>query len=168
MDLSNWQGYLLPLAVQVVIIVGLVGLLIPVFPGLLIIWGATLAYGIIAGFNWWGWVLFAFITVVGLGASLADNVLMAGGAKTGGASWGSVIVAMVAGIVGTIVLPPFGGLLFAPVAVLLLEYFRLKDWRQAWTATIGMVKGYGVAFVLRFLGGVLMMVLWWIWVVIQW
>lgn len=167
MDWSNFQNYALLLVVQIAIVVGIVGLIIPVFPGLLIIWGAVLVYGLLEGFTWAGGAIFTVITLVGLGASLADNVLMAGGAKSSGASWGVIIAAMLAGVVGTVVLPPLGGLLFAPLAVLVLEYLRRRDWKQAGSATMGMVKGYGVAFVLRVLGGVLMMVLWWIWVALQ-
>ena len=167
MDLSSLQGWGLIILVQIGIMVGLVGLLIPVFPGLLIIWASILVYGIVVGFTWWSGVIFAVITVVGIGASLADNVLMAGGARTSGASWSSILAALGAGIVGTLLLPPFGGLIAAPLAVLLLEYYRLGDWQKARTALTGMVKGYGVAFVLRVLGGMLMMILWWGWVIIK-
>lgn len=167
MDSSQFQNTLLLALVQIGIIAGLAGLLIPVFPGLLVVWVSILVYGLLAGFNWWGILLFLLISIIGLGASLADNVLMAGGARSGGASWSSVIVALIAGVVGTIIMPPFGGLLFAPLAILGLEYYRRRDWKQAREALVGMVKGWGVAFFVRLMGGILMMIMWWIWVAIN-
>ncbi len=164
MDTTQFSNLLILLLVQAGIVVGLVGLLIPAFPGLLIIWASVLVYGLVSGFGWLGGALFVLISLIGIGASLADNVMMAGGARTGGASWGSILVAMAAGIVGTLILPPFGGLLFAPLAVLLLEYYRRRDWPQAREAVIGMAKGYGLAFFIRLLGGFVMMLLWWTWV----
>lgn len=167
MDLSSFQNTALLILVQIAIIVGLVGLLIPVFPGLLIAWIAILVYGLVTGFSLWSGVLFAVISLVGIASAMADNVLMAGGARTSGASWSSILVALGAGVVGTLLLPPFGGIIAAPLAVLLLEYYRRRDWAQSQAALTGMVKGYGVAFILRVLGGLLMMILWWAWVILE-
>ncbi len=167
MDPNQFQNTLLLALVQIGIISGLVGLLVPVFPGLLVIWVAILIYGLLAGFTWWSLLLFVVISLIGLGASLADNVMMAGGARSGGASWSSIAVALVAGIVGTLILPPFGGLIFAPLAVLLLEYYRQKDWKRARESVVGMAKGWGIAFFVRLMGGIVMMILWWIWVAIN-
>jgi uncharacterized protein len=166
MNPGEFSNLLVLLLVQAGILVGLVGLFIPVFPGLLVVWGSILVYGLINGFGWIGGILFFIISLIGLAASLADNVFMAGGARSGGASWSSILVAMVAAIIGTIVMPPFGGFLFAPLAVLLLEYLRRRNWRQAREAVVGMAKGYGLAFFLRLMGGFLMMILWWMWVVL--
>src|SRR5512136_800137 len=59
---------------MVMMAVGL--LVIPILPGLMIIWVAALGYGIAAGFGTLGWVMFAFITVLMLAGSILDNVLM--------------------------------------------------------------------------------------------
>lgn len=167
MDFGAFQNTALLILVQIAIVIGIVGLLIPVFPGLLITWAAILVYGLVTGFSWWGAGLFAVISLVGVAASLADNILMAGGARTSGASWSSILLALGAGIIGTLLLPPFGGLVAAPLAVLLLEYYRRRDWDKSQAALTGMIKGYGVAFVLRVLGGLLMMILWWAWVILE-
>ncbi len=167
MDFGAFQNTALLILVQIAIVIGIVGLLIPVFPGLLITWAAILVYGLVTGFSWWSAGLFAVISLVGVAASLADNILMAGGARTSGASWSSILLALGAGIIGTLLLPPFGGLVAAPLAVLLLEYYRRRDWDKSQAALTGMIKGYGVAFVLRVLGGLLMMILWWAWVILE-
>lgn len=157
-------NYVLLFLVQFFMLVGLIGLVAPIYPGLLIMWLAALGYGIASGFSTLGIVLFAIITVLAVAGSLADNLLMGAGARQGGASWLSIFVALGAGILGTLLFPPFGGLVAAPVAVLLLEYSRLRDWTLARQAVFGMAKGWGLSVAARLVIGLVMMGLWWLWV----
>jgi uncharacterized protein YqgC (DUF456 family) len=144
-------------------LVGLAGLIIPVFPGVVVIWLAALGYGIVTGFNTAGMVLFGLISVAMLVGVTVDNVLMGAGARQGGASWLSILVGLLAGVIGTLAFPPLGGILAAPVAVFLLEFGRGRDWRQAWLATRGLAMGWGLSFLARFGLGLLMIGLWLAW-----
>ena len=149
---------------QVFILVGLFGLIIPVFPGIVIIWLATLGYGIVAGFNTLGIVLFVLLTLLMLAGVLVDNVLMSVGARKGGASWLSIAAGLVAGALGTLLFPPIGGIIAAPLAVFLLEFQRLRDRDKAFTALRGLATGWGLSFIARFIIGLVMMGVWWLWV----
>jgi uncharacterized protein YqgC (DUF456 family) len=146
-----------------VMLVGLFGLIIPIFPGIIVIWLAALGYGIVTGFGTLGWVIFAILTVLMLVGVTVDNVLMGAGARRGGASWGSILVGLLAGVVGTFLFPPVGGLIAAPAAVLLLEYLRGRDWERAWQATRGLAMGWGLSFLVRFGIGAVMIGAWLIW-----
>lgn len=148
---------------QIVMLVGLFGSLIPIFPGPFIMWLAALGYGVLSGFDSVGVVIFIMISVLMVGGGLVDNLFMGAGARKGGAAWGTIIVALIAGVVGTILLPPFGGIITAPAAILLLEYLRLRDLNQAWLALRGLATGWGFSFVVRFGFGLVIMVLWWLW-----
>lgn len=150
--------------VQVMMLVGLFGLLIPVFPGLLIMWVAAIGYGFATGFEVVGVVIMVLITLLAVFASVIDNVFMGAGARKMGASWSTIALAFIAGVVGTLVFPPLGGFIAAPLAVLLLEYYRKRDIKLAWQALIGLVTGLGLSFAARFAAGLMIMVLWWIWV----
>ena len=44
------------------ILIGLVGIVVPILPGILLIWLTVLAYAIVEGFEAIGWVSFIFIT----------------------------------------------------------------------------------------------------------
>ena len=161
--MPNWLQIILTVLIGLTMLVGLFGLLVPIFPGLVVMWLAALGYGIMAGFNTAGIVLFVLITLLAIGGSLIDNVLMAAGGRMGGATWVTIIVALVAGIGGTILLPPFGGIIAAPLSILLLEYLRLKDLKKAWRAFTGLTLGWGLSFAARFALGALIFVLWIIW-----
>jgi uncharacterized protein len=143
--------------------VGLFGLVVPIFPGITVIWLAALGYGVVTGFNTLGWVLFAVITVLLIFGVTIDNVLMSAKAHKDGAAWSSLGLGMLAGILGTIIFPPLGGIIAAPLVVLLLEYLRLRDFKKALAALRGMAIGWGIAFVVRFLTGMAMIGTWLAW-----
>lgn len=147
----------------IIMLVGLFGLIIPVFPGILVIWLAALIYGLLVGFNTLGIAIFALITLLMIAGSLIDNILMGVGARKGGASWISILLGTIAGVAGTLLLPPFGGLIASPLAVMLVELWRAREWHKAWIAVRGLAVGWGLSFVARFGIGVLMIGLWGVW-----
>ena len=142
---------------------GLFGLVIPIFPGNVIMWLAALAYGLVFGFGKLGGALFAIITVLMFAAVSADNILMGAKAREKGADWGSIILALTAGIVGTMLLPPIGGLIAAPLVLYLMERRRLGDDDEAREVVKALLTGWGLAFVVRFGIGVVMFGLWGTW-----
>ena len=144
-------------------LIGLFGLIIPIFPGNVVMWLATLAYGLVFGFGVLGGVMFAIITVLMLIAAAADNVLMGAKAREKGADWGSIILALIAGVIGTIIFPPIGGLIAAPLVLYWMERQRLGDADEAKVVVKALLTGWGLAFIVRFGIGVVMFALWGIW-----
>jgi uncharacterized protein len=142
-------------------VVGMI--VIPILPGLVIIWVAALGYGLIAGFGVLGWIMFAIITLLMLAGSILDNVLMGAKAHKEGAPWWVILIAMVAAIGANFLLPIIGGILGGLLALFLIEWLRLKDWRRALASMKGMLIGWGWAFVFRFIIGLIMIGLWLIW-----
>jgi uncharacterized protein YqgC (DUF456 family) len=145
-------------------LVGLIGLAVPLFPGLLVIWLSALGYGALAGFGVLGTVMMILMTIAMVFGSLADNVLSGAGARGLGASWLSIGVGLLAGILGTFLFPPFGGFVTAPLGILGMEALRHRDLRKAFRASRGWAIGCGWAYFLRLLSGILMIELWVIWV----
>jgi hypothetical protein len=149
----------------VFMLVGLFGLIIPIFPGIAVIWLAALGYGVITGFTTLGWVLFAVITVLFIIGAIIDNVLMSAKAHKEGAAWYTIALGVLAGILGTILFPPFGGLIAAPLALFILEYIRQRDLKRAFATLRGLAIGWGSAFVVRFLIGAAMIGVWLVWAI---
>ena len=84
--ISGFFGVAFPWFILVGMILGLFGLVIPVFPGGTIIWAGALIYGLVEGFEGGGWY-FGFITALMIASVSADNLFMGGKAKEAGASW---------------------------------------------------------------------------------
>jgi uncharacterized protein YqgC (DUF456 family) len=145
-------------------LVGLFGLLTTIIPGLAIIWVAALVYGLITGFTWLSGILFGIMTVFLIIGSVIDNIITGASALSTGASWWAIIVATIAGVAGTAAFPPFGGLIAALLALFLLEWIRVRDWRAAFASTKSWAAGCGWAVLVRFIMGVIMILLWVLWV----
>jgi len=161
----DWLNSLTFGLTALLMLIGLFGQLIPIFPGIVVIWVTALAYGVVtfSTGSTLGWVIFGVITVLMLIGTTIDNILMGAGAKQGGASWASLVIMLAAGTLGTLLLPPFGGLIAMPAAVLLYEYYKQRDWQKAWKAVRGLATGWGVAFFIRFGLSVIMVILWLVW-----
>jgi uncharacterized protein YqgC (DUF456 family) len=145
------------------VLVGLFGLLVPFFPGIEVIWITALVYGLLTKFGTLGGWMFALITLIGLFAMVIDNILMVTLARHEGAAWKSLLLGFLGGLVGMVFLPPWGGLIGAPLAVFLFEYLRLKDWKKAWAALRGLAVGWLASLLVRFMLAGAMAGLWLIW-----
>jgi hypothetical protein len=149
----------------IIMAVGLIGLVVPIFPGIFVIWLAALGYGVITGFTTLGWVLFVLLTLLMITGATIDNVLMSAKAHKEGAAWYTLALGMLAGILGTIIFPPFGGLIAAPLVVWLLEYLRQRDVGKALASLRGLAIGWGASFVVRFMLGLAMIGIWLVWAI---
>jgi hypothetical protein len=149
----------------VVMLVGTLGLIVPIFPGLAVIWLAALGFGVITGFTTLGWVLFALLTILLVIGSLIDNILMGSRAHKEGAAWSTVVLGLLAGVLGTIIFPPFGGIIAAPLVVLVIETIRQRNIKKALLSLRGMAVGMGSAYIVRLFIGMAMIGLWLVWAI---
>lgn len=163
--MPTWLSDAIFVITLILMLVGLFGLVVPIFPGIIVIWLAALGYGVITGFTTLGWLLFVVLTVLMITGATIDNVLMSAKAHMEGASWLSIVLGMLAGILGTIFFPPFGGLIAAPLVVWLLEYLRQRDVRKALASLRGLAIGWGASFVVRFMLGLAMIGIWLVWAI---
>ncbi len=144
-------------------LIGLAGMVVPVFPGVTVIWALTLLYGLIFGFHAGGAWFFGVLTLLAVIGWGIDNVLMGSKAKLSGARWSSLALAFVAGFVGSIFLTPLGGIIITLLALYLGEYLHRHDRAEAWRITKEMALGWGWSFIARFAIGMTMIGLWAIW-----
>ena len=149
------------------LIVGLLGLIVPVFPGLVIMWLGTLVYALLqnaAGDMTGGkWFLFAVITLLMITGSIADNLIIARKMRDKYVPWSSILFAFAASLVASLFFTPLIGLVAAPAGLFLAESRRLKDRDAAVDSTKAYMIGWGWAFGARFLIGLMMIGLWMIW-----
>lgn len=154
-----------------VLLVGLLGLIVPVFPGLTIMWLGTLAYAIIQNaadkMTGWAWFLFGLITVLMIIGNIVDNLIIAYKMRDKYVPWSSILFAFAAGIVASLFFTPLIGLVAAPAGLFLAESRRLKNRDATIASTKAYMIGWGWAFGARFTIGLMMTGLWmlWAWVI---
>lgn len=150
-----------------ILLVGLVGLIVPVFPGLTVMWLATLVYAIIQAsrglMTGWEWFAFAIITLLMIGGNIVDNLIIARKMRDQYIPWSSILIAFAAGIVASLFFTPVIGLAAAPLGLFLAELRRLKERDAAIASTKAYMIGWGWAFGARFIIGLFITGLWMLW-----
>jgi uncharacterized protein len=157
---------LVTLLVALTMAVGIAGTVLPFLPGLLLVWGAALAYGLVTGFGAVGWTAFAVITVVAALGVVAGLVLPHRAAGASGAARWSVWVAFAVGVVGFFLVPVVGLPLGTVLGLFGAEAIRTKDASAAWRSTVATLKGFGVSTLVQLAAGLTMAVVWAAWVVV--
>ena len=169
--MPDWLPFFLQVALETVtlflLFLVLVGLIIPVFPGLVIMWLITSFYAWVqsaAGtMTTWDWVAYALITLLMIAGSIGDNIIIARKMRDQFIPWKSIIMAFAAGIIVSIFFTPIVGLVAAPVGLYVAEYRRLNNRDDAWKSTKAYMIGWGWAFGARFTVGIIMIGLWMLW-----
>ena len=167
MTLELFMQVMLEIFTLFALLIGLLGLIVPVFPGLVIMWLGALVYALIQGaagnMTGWDWFLFGLITVLMIVGSVADNLIIAYKMRDKYIPWSSILWAFAGGIVASIFLTPIGGLIAAPVVLYLAEMNRLKDRDAALASTKAYMIGWGWAFGVRFIIGLMIIGSWALW-----
>ena len=165
--MPTWFQIALQTFTLFVLFVGLLGLIVPIFPGLTIMWLGTLLYALIqnsaGNMNGWDWFLFGLITLLMIVGNIADNLIIARKMRDKYIPWSSILFAFAASIIASIFFTPLIGLVAAPVGLFLAESRRLKNRDAAVDSTKAYMIGWGWAFGVRFLIGILMIGFWMLW-----
>ena len=146
-----------------ILVVGTAGLIVPVFPGLVINWLAILVYGVVSGFGVKGWIILALVTILMIIGNTIDNILMGKKARESGASWLSIGTGYTASLAASFFFTPIAGLAAAPVGVFAVEFIRRKKWREVLNVALALMIGWGWSIGTRIVIGIAMIGLWMIW-----
>jgi uncharacterized protein YqgC (DUF456 family) len=146
--------------VALVMAVGLVGVVVPILPGLVLVWAAGLWWAIADGGGPWRWAVFAVMTVLFAGGTLAKYVLPARATSAAGAPWTTLAVGVVGAVAGFFLIPvvglPVGGI----AGIYLAELARLRDWRKAAVSTKAALIALGIGMLIELAAGMAMALTW--------
>ncbi|QHS22459.1 DUF456 family protein [Virgibacillus sp. MSP4-1] len=118
------------------------GLIFPIIPSVLVIWGGFLVYYF--GMNnetlsIYFWIPMIFLTIVLLVADIIVNSHYV--KKYGGSKWGERSAA-IAVIVGSFIIPPFGIMILPFITVFLVEMIQEKSMEKSFKAAFGSLLGF--------------------------
>jgi uncharacterized protein YqgC (DUF456 family) len=116
------------------IVVGLVGIVVPVLPGTLLLLAGMLVFALTTT-GPVGWVLLA-LSVAVAGAGKALQYLVPGRRmREQGVRTSTLVLAVLLGVVGFFVVPVVGAVVGFVLGIWLVELGRGRDHRQAWQRT---------------------------------
>ncbi len=141
------------------VVIGILGIVVPVIPGLLVAVAGVLLWAAERG-DGGSWTVFGIVVAIYL-AGLALQFLVPGRRlKAQGVGTGTLLLAVAVGIVGFFVVPVVGGPLGFILGIYLVERVRSRDGAQAWTRTKHALKAVLTSMGIELAAGLLIAVTW--------
>ncbi len=132
---------ILLLIFTLLIIPGMLGVVLPIVPGIPYMFVMAVVFGLLDQFKHLTGHEMGILFVLTLVSVFIDHLSGVLGAKLGGASRKSLWYGFLGAIVGTIILPPFGGIAGLFVAVMIAEFMQHQNQQRALKAARGSVIG---------------------------
>jgi uncharacterized protein len=146
------------LLVGLAVLVGLVGIVVPVLPGSILILGAVLVWAA-ASATAVGWVVFALVTTLLVVGGIVKYAVPGRGLKTAGVPSRTLIAGGLLGIVGFFVIPVVGLVVGFVLGVYLAELQRV-GLDAAWPSTRAALRAAGLSLLIELAAGLLAAAAW--------
>ncbi len=155
---------LLEVLVALAIRVGLVGVLVPILPGLLLVFAAVLVWAIDVG-GGTAWTVFGVATAVLVAGTVVKYAVPGRRLKTSGIPSSTLWFGIGLGVVGFFVIPVVGLFLGFVLGVYLAEHRRVGQ-AAAWPSTREALRAVGVSILIELVAGVVAALVWAVGVVV--
>lgn len=147
------------IVVGLVILIGLVGIVVPILPGVILIFAAIAVWAFLTG-GTVAWVVLGIATVLLFVSGIVKYTWPGQKLKDAGVPNRTLLLGGLAGIAGFFLIPVVGLFVGFVVGVYLSELLRLPDNRQAWTSSKHAIKGVGLSILVELFGALLATGVW--------
>jgi uncharacterized protein YqgC (DUF456 family) len=145
--------------VALAIAVGLVGILVPLLPGTVLVFGAIAVWAFFERTTV-AWVTLGIVTALLAATLLVKYLWPMRRMRSADVRTSSLFAGAVLGIIGFFVVPVLGLLIGFVLGVYLAELANRRDQRLAWTSTVHAIKGVALSVGVELAGGLLATVAW--------
>ncbi|SEA15526.1 hypothetical protein SAMN02910418_01010 [Bowdeniella nasicola] len=149
----------LDILVTLACIIGVIGAIVQIYPGLLIV---SLAVGIWGAVTQgpWGWAMLAAAILTFIVASVGKYILAGKRLKNAGVANSSMMIGGVLAVVGFFVIPVIGAVVGFVAGVYLGEARRSRSGQQAWQSTVHALKSVGLAILVELFAALALSAAW--------
>ena len=147
------------LVAGLMIAVGVVGVVVPVLPGLLLAWAGVLVWAL-ARQDGTGWAVLGLATAMAAVGMVVKYALPGRRLREAGVPWTTMTLGFVLGIAGFFVLPVLGFVVGFVLGVLLAELARLGSGDLAWASTRRALAAVGWSMLIEFTTALLIAAIW--------
>ena len=148
--------------VALVIAVGLIGIVVPLLPGILLVYAAILVWAVLESseHNVTSWVTLGVVTALIGATTLIKYMWPMKRMRAADVGTLTLLAGAVLGIIGFFVIPVVGLVLGFVLGVYLAELAKRRDQRAAWTSTKHALKGVALSVGVELAGALLAAVAW--------
>jgi uncharacterized protein YqgC (DUF456 family) len=158
MDLNDTDTLVTWLA-GLAILIGVLGVLIPVIPGLVLCWLGVVLWALLGDAGAERWLVLALATVIALAGTVVKYLWPGKRLKDTGVPTSSMLAGGVLGLIGFFVVPVVGLVLGFVLGIWLAERLRLGP-GQAWPSTRGALGAVGLSLLVEFAAALGVAVVW--------
>ena len=145
--------------VGLAILVGLVGVVVPAMPGLLLCWTAVLVWAL-AERTAVAWAVLAAASALLVASQVVKYLVPGRRVRAAGVPWTSLAAGGLAGIVGFFLVPVVGAPLGFLAGVYGAERLRLGGHAAAWPSTMHALRAAGLSILIELVAGLLLFATW--------
>jgi uncharacterized protein YqgC (DUF456 family) len=149
----------LTIVVGLLIVAGLIGVVVPLLPGLPLVWAAVFLWACETQ-STVGWVILGIATTMALAGVLLQFLVPGRRMTKAGVPASSAACGAALGIVGFFALPVVGGVVGFALGIYLAERIRLGTHAAAWPSTNEALKAIGLSVGIEFLAGLAVATTW--------
>lgn len=150
--------------VGLIIVAGLIGIAVPVLPGLLVVWAAVLVWASEAQTTG-GWVVLGIATTLALSGFLLQYLLPGRRLRKAGVTTSTSVAGAALAVVGFFVIPVVGAFLGFALGIYLAERIKLGAHACAWPSTKHALQAIGLSMGIELMTGLAIASTWLIGVV---
>jgi uncharacterized protein YqgC (DUF456 family) len=155
---------LVEVVVALAILVGLVGVVVPVLPGLVLVLVAVLVWALDVG-GGTAWTVFGLATAVLVAGTVVKYAVPGRRLKSSGIPASTTWFGIALGVVGFFVIPVVGLVIGFVLGVYLAEHRRVGS-AAAWPSTQQALRAVGVSILIELAAGILAALVWVVGVVV--
>lgn len=139
--------------------VGIIGIVVPVLPGLLLVWTGVFLWAINET-SAAGWSVLGAATVLAAAGVLLQFLIPGQRMRRAGVATSTLIVGVVVAIGLGIVIPVVGALVGFPLGIYAVQRIRKHDHRKAWESTVHALKAVGLNILIELSTALIIIALW--------
>jgi len=158
MDLTD-SGATVDLVAGLVIVVGVLGVLVPVVPGLILCWLGVTLWAVLGDAGPGRWAVLAFATVIALAGTVVKYMWPGRRLKGTGVPTSSLLAGGVLGLIGFFAVPIVGLVLGFVFGIWITERIRLGP-AQAWLSTRDALGAVGLSLLVELAAALGVAVVW--------
>ncbi len=149
----------LTVVVGLIMMLGFVGIVVPVLPGLLVVWSAVLLWATQIG-GTTGWVVLGIATILALMGALLQYLLPGRRMRRAGVRTSTILAAAALAVVGFFVIPVVGAFLGFALGIYLVERIRLGAHPLAWRSSTHALKAIALSVGIELLSAMAIAATW--------
>lgn len=149
----------LEVVVALLMVMGVVGVVVPVLPGLLLIVGSVLIWSLDQG-STTGWVVLALCVMLYLAGSALQWLVPGKRMRSAGVRTSTLLAGVVAAIAMAFVIPVVGLFVGFPLGIFVVSLLRTRDRAQAWAATKHALRAVGTNILIELVTAFTIIALW--------